>query len=131
MADGLARLRGRIDEIPERLRRFDLDALALPAAADGARALIATGAGSSLENARLLAALVAEHGLAARCAAPGALLGAPPARAGETLLVVFSQGLSPNGRAALRHLDAYRSVVLVTGDDPPADAERAAALEQV
>src|SRR5215813_9684962 len=98
MADGLARLRGRIDEIPERLRRFDLDALALPAAADGARALIATGAGSSLENARLLAALVAERGLAARCAPPSALLSEPVADARDALLVVFSQALSPNGR---------------------------------
>jgi creatinine amidohydrolase len=94
---------------------------------------VASGAGSSLEHARLLCALLAAAGApAARLAPPSALLAPPGPGARETLLVVFSQGLSPNGRALLAHARAWRRVLLVTGVAPEAeDAERAAALAQL
>jgi len=130
---GLALLRRRVESIPEALRAFDAASVALPAGAAPLRGVVATGAGSSLEHARSLASLLADElGLPARAAAPSALLRPPGARAAGELLVVFSQGLSPNGRAPLVHASAYRGVVLVTSEDPAAgDAEREAALQRL
>jgi creatinine amidohydrolase len=133
-SEGLARLRHRIAETPAHLRAFDPAALATALAEDAApRALVASGAGSSLEHARLLCALLAATtGIPARVAPPSALLEPPGSGADGSHLVVFSQGLSPNGRALLAHARAWRRVWLVTGAAPEAeDAERAAALARL
>jgi len=131
VAPGLARLRERIAAIPERVAAFDDAAVRLPALGGVPRAgVVATGAGSSREHARLLAALLAELGVPARVAAPSAFLGAPaPADAPDALLVVFSQGLSPNARAALAAAPRYRAAALVSAAGPgDADPARVAAL---
>jgi creatinine amidohydrolase len=131
MAGGLALLRRRVEAIPGQLRAFRAEDVALPElGAAPLRAVVATGAGSSLEHARFLASLLAEGlGFPARCAAPSVLLEPPGPEARDALLVVFSQGLSPNGRAPLAHARAWRGALLVTSEDPAGgDAERAAAL---
>ncbi len=130
---GLGVLRRRIAELSLHLRAFEPGAIAaaLPEAPPGA--VVTSGAGSSLEHARLLASLLAgELGIPARCAPPSALLAPPGPRERDALLVVFSQGLSPNGRALLGHAEAWRSVLLVTGAPPGPEApERAEALARL
>jgi creatinine amidohydrolase len=121
-AAGRALLRRRADAVPDALRAFDpLEAAALLAAPLPPAGLVATGAGASLEHARVLAALVADTaGIPARALPPSAFLGAPDPRARGAALVVFSQGLSPNARAALAHAGAYASATLVTSANPAA-----------
>lgn len=99
--------------VPERLAALiDRPAL-LP------RALVTTGIGTSEGHARHLAELAARTlGLPARFASTGALAEGPSPGAEQDWLVVFSQGLSANARHALRHVEAYRGVVLVTGLAP-------------
>jgi creatinine amidohydrolase len=130
MSEGRARLRRRIDRIPEALAAFDPRDAALFDAALPPDGVVATGAGCSLEHARLLASLLSDElGVRARALPPSAFLGAPEPGARRAALVVFSQGLSPNGRAALAHASAYASAVLVTSRDPAGgDADRAAAV---
>ena len=130
MSEGRARLRRRIDRIPEALAAFDPRDAALFDAALPPDGVVATGAGCSLEHARLLASLLSDElGVRARALPPSAFLGAPEPRARRAVLVVFSQGLSPNGRAALAHASAYAGAVLVTSRDPAGgDADRAAAV---
>ena len=130
-APGRALLRQRADAVPDALRAFDPgEASAFLGAPLPPGGLVATGAGASLEHARVLAALVADAaGVPARALPPSAFLGAPDPRAREAALVVFSQGLSPNARAALAHAGAYASAALVTSRDPAGgDAVRAEAL---
>jgi creatinine amidohydrolase len=134
MTAGLALLRRRVAAIPSAVRAFDPAGVVLPECGDAPlRGVVATGAGSSLEHARLLASLLTDDlGLPARAAAPSALLAAPGERARDELLVVFSQGLSPNGRAPLAHASAYRGVLLVTSDDPVGgDPARQRALQRM
>lgn len=125
MSAGAELLRRRVLAIPDCLRRFDLGAAPLPELGGAPpRFVVATGAGSSLENARFLTSLLGDAlGVPARCAPPSALLGAPPEGAEEDLLVVFSQGLSPNGRAPLAHAGAWRGALLVTGESAGTNAE--------
>jgi creatinine amidohydrolase len=116
---GLGLLRQRVHAIPGRLRALDPAAIRAPAGAPAR--VVATGAGSSLEHARLLVALLVEElGLPARCAAPSAFLADPGPRADE-LLVVFSQGLSPNARLALAKAPAWGAALLVTGEESGAE----------
>jgi creatinine amidohydrolase len=94
----------------------------------GARRFVTTGAGSSAAHARFLAQLVAEHaGVAARFEPLGRFASPPPADAPDTVLVVFSQGLSPNAWLALADPGAWRGVVLVTAAGAP-PGERGEAL---
>lgn len=80
------------------------------------RCLVTTGIGTSEGHARHLAELAARlFGQPARFATTGSLATAPPPGAEQDWLVVFSQGLSANARHALRHVEAFAGVVLVTG----------------
>ncbi len=80
------------------------------------RCLVTTGIGTSEGHARHLAELAARmFGQPARFATTGSLADAPPPGADQDWLVVFSQGLSANARHALRHVEAWAGVVLVTG----------------
>ena len=114
MNDGLQRLRSRLASLPEVLRW----AAALPGPAFGPtpfRRILTTGLGSSEAHARYLASLLcSELGLAARFVPTAALARPPHATVSEDLLVVFSQGLSPNARVALEHAPAYAHCLLVT-----------------
>jgi creatinine amidohydrolase len=100
-------------EIPDALRRTA--ARPLPALDLGGprRRVVATGVGSSAAHAALLA-----HELrrAARdaIAVPLSTFLAPAVPAPDDVLVVFSQGLSPNAMLALAAPAAWRRVVLVT-----------------
>jgi creatinine amidohydrolase len=77
------------------------------------RRVVATGVGSSAAHAALL---VHELRRTRRDAAvvPLSMFLAPPPAAPDDVLVVFSQGLSPNARLALVTADRWRRVVVVT-----------------
>ena len=112
---GHALLAARVAAIPEALR-WTAGAAHPPLgiAAGGTRRIVTTGIGSSEGHARLLAHLLAEPlGLDARFA-PLSAVAAPTAAAREHVLVVFTQGLSPNVRLALEQRRRWRRVVLVT-----------------
>jgi creatinine amidohydrolase len=132
-AAGRARLGARLRALPELLRgELALPPPILPFDPRGARRVRTTGLGSSEAHARWLAHLLAEHvGLDSRFVPTGALLDGPPSQAGGDLLVVFSQGLSPNARFALRDLRAWRGVALVTAVPEDGEGERQDALRAV
>ena len=126
---GRGRLAERIAALPELLR----EALAAKPPELGFRAkrgarVVTTGLGSSAAHARFLAQVLDDGGIAARFAPLGALREPPrDPRAGDVragdVLVVFSQGLSPNARLAFGALDRFSHAVLVTAsapDDPVA-----------
>jgi len=78
------------------------------------RRLVTTGVGSSEAHARFLAQVVDDGGtLPARFLPLGALL-APPRHARDDLLIVFSQGLSPNAQLVLAEAGAWHRVLLAT-----------------
>ncbi|MBK7950450.1 MAG: creatininase family protein [Deltaproteobacteria bacterium] len=116
LAERMAATPDRVAAVPDRLPELLTRPTRLP------RALITTGIGTSEGHARHLAELAARRfGWPARFASTGSLAEGPPPGAERDWLVVFSQGLSANARHALRHVEAYRGVVLVTGlspDDP-------------
>jgi len=87
------------------------------------RPLVATGVGSSAGHARYLVATLAEHRLPARFLPLDAF--PRPGRA-DSVLVVFSQGLSPNARLALSEPSGWHRVVLVTASAASSDPERRA-----
>lgn len=94
------------------------------------RCLVATGIGTSEGHARHLAEVAARWlGQPARFASTGSLAASPPPGSEQDWLVVFSQGLSPNARHALRQVEAWGGVLLVTGlslapGAPPVDPEK-------
>jgi len=103
----------------------------LPLLPGAARAVVSTGVGSSAAHAALLAHLLADHlGIAARTLPSGAFVAAP-ADTARDVLVVFSQGLSPNARLALRAPERWLAVLVVTAVARPRDAARRAALDAV
>jgi len=107
---------------------------ALPFIPGAARCIVTTGVGSSAAHARLLAHLLrTEVGLPARAADAGEFI-APRGDAGADALVVFSQGLSPNGRLPLTQAETWLGVVLVTAVErdgaPPEKRAALSALEQ-
>jgi creatinine amidohydrolase len=131
MADAAAWRRGhavleqRTRALPALLHEvLRADAPHLPWSARHVRRVVTTGAGSSAANARLLAALLQDAGLAARFVPLTSFAVAPPADAIADALVVFSQGLSPNARLALHDVEAWAGVLVVT-----AVPERAAARD--
>jgi creatinine amidohydrolase len=89
------------------------------------RCLVTTGIGTSEGHARHLAEVAARWaGQPARFASTGSLMRGAPEDAKHDWLVVFSQGLSPNARYALRDVEGWGGVVLVTGVvDPAADGD--------
>jgi creatinine amidohydrolase len=130
-----ALLRERVAGAPELVRAATaVDIPALPFAPQAVRTFVTTGVGSSAAPAALLAHLLSvELGVPARCAPLGAFVAPAPDTAGD-MLVVFSQGLSPNARLALAAPQAWRAVVVVTAVTPEtgdADATKLAALAAV
>lgn len=127
-ARSLALLRDRVGRIPDGIAR-DL-ARALPplgSTLSRARRFTATGTGGSEGPAQAFVAALQERGIAARFR-PLSSFALDHEREGA--LVVFSQGMSPNARLALRH--AGPDTVLVTaldelGEGPGYEALRAAA----
>lgn len=109
-----ARLRTSIGSVPEGLASvLEVPVPTLPARP---RSVVTTGIGASEGPARILAYVLASAGVAARfCEASRFALDAP---SGE-LLVVFSQGLSPNARLALGDAGsfAHRWLVTSVGND--------------
>lgn len=94
----------------------------------GASAVVTTGVGSSLAHARYLAHLLRTGvGIPAWDVSTGVYVTAPGAEARDQVLVVFSQGLSPNARWPLAYIDRYRATVLVTAASAET-GDRAAAL---
>ena len=86
----------------------------LPWRAARVRRVVATGVGASAVHARILVALLEDQGLAARFL-PLTSFAVPPSEdASADALVVFSQGLSPNARLALAHVERWAGVLLVT-----------------
>ena len=128
---GLEALRARARSLPDALLESaaqppPFDAAALDRIA-GARAVVATGIGSSRAHAEFFAdCLATEAGWPARFATTGELAGDPPAVSEHDLLVVFSQGLSPNARFALATPERWAAVVLVTAERSEAAGEPAA-----
>ncbi|MEO8600994.1 MAG: creatininase family protein [bacterium] len=101
----------------------------LPLLPGAARSVVTTGVGSSAAHAALLAHLLADQlGIAARAVPAGAFI-APLADSARDVLVVFSQGLSPNARLALHDPQRWLAVILVTAVAPrPRDTARREAL---
>ena len=113
-AAGRRLLHERVREIPAALARtasHTVTDLRLGAAA--VRRIVATGVGSSTAHAALLAHVLRAAGRDAVVEPLSAFL-EPPAAAPDDILVVFSQGLSPNARLALDAPERWRRVILVT-----------------
>src|SRR5262249_17936819 len=109
--EGHALLAERLRALPAALRADVCLRGAVPRAA---RRFVTTGAGGSGAHGRFLAQLLGEHaGVAARFEPLGRFASPLPADAAETVLVVFSQGLSPNAWLALAMPQAWQAVVLV------------------
>jgi creatinine amidohydrolase len=112
--EGHAILTARMRTIPAALAATAARALAPLALGDRPiRRVIATGIGSSAAHAALLAHGVRRAGRDAVAVPLSAFLAAP-APAPDDVLVVFSQGLSPNARIALDAPERFRRTVLVT-----------------
>jgi creatinine amidohydrolase len=101
----------------------------LPRVTKAPRSVVTTGIGASEGPARILAASLAEAGMAARfCPISSFVLRARAERGSRVdprgaadLLVVFSQGLSPNARLALGSEHAFSERWLVTSFTGSAD----------
>jgi creatinine amidohydrolase len=146
-AQTLEYVRAAIASLPRELA----SALAcpLPPLAQPPRSVLTTGVGASEGPARILAASLAEAGLAARFCPISRFVSrvGEPARSGlrapvapelADLLVVFSQGLSPNARLALAPEHAFGARWLVTsldvrsdGSDNACSARKRAALHKL
>jgi fructoselysine-6-P-deglycase FrlB-like protein len=90
---------------------------ALPVLDARPRSVLTTGIGASEGPARVLAAALAEAGIAARFCPMSCFVSSAPV---ADLLVVFSQGLSPNARLALAGAQRSATCWLVTSVDPAA-----------
>jgi creatinine amidohydrolase len=114
--DGHRLLQERLAGLPDALRATA--AMPLPSVSTrGLRRVVTTGIGSSEWHARVLAHLLDEH---ADVPARFVPLSALATTARGDLLVVFSQGLSPNARLALARRSAWRDVVVATAARGPA-----------
>jgi hypothetical protein len=116
LATSMARLRARIADIPGELERAVATGAEM-APFDGARPVVATGAGGSEGPARVLAAALRANGRPARFeplsafAADEDVLSMDPC---GSELVVVSQGLSPNARIALRCAHRFARATVLT-----------------
>jgi len=125
--EGHRLLAARAVALPELLRRaLAQGAPSLPWDPARVRRVVTSGVGSSAAHARLLAVLLQEAGLAARFVPLTAFAAPPAAAARADALVVFSQGWSPNARLALRHVEQWAGVVLVTAVPAAGEASMAA-----
>lgn len=117
-ADSLARLHASVASIPEMLQR----ALCVPLPVLGAspRTVVTTGIGASEGPARMLAETLAQAGIASRFCSTSSFIGGGPT---GDLLVVFSQGLSPNARLALKSPVAFQHRWVVTSASADAGAD--------
>ena len=116
-----------VGRIPDRLCALTDPDTPLP------RCLVTTGIGTSEGHARHLAEVASRYcGQPARFASTGSLAAGVPEGAALDWLVVFSQGLSANARYALRDVDSWGQVVLVTGLSPDlSEAEGLSAEKRV
>ncbi|MGH7858466.1 MAG: creatininase family protein, partial [Candidatus Binatia bacterium] len=114
--EGLRRLADRVRGLPDALRQAAREKNApLGVVAGEVRRFVLTGVGSSAAHARFLAYLLEEYlGVAARFLPLSSFAGAEQPVGPRDVLVVFSQGLSPNARLALAEPGAWKRVVLVT-----------------
>jgi len=111
---GHALLAARLRDLPGALARTAARTVpALDLGERSVRRIVATGVGSSAAHAALLAYLLRGVGRAAVVEPLSAFL-APGLPSPDDVLVVFSQGLSPNALLALTAADGWRRVVLVT-----------------
>lgn len=125
-ARSLELVRQQVDRVPEGLRaEIDRRRAPVPASISGASSFWITGAGGSEGPARALVERLLDGGRAARFVplSPFAFEVSPPR---GTVLIVFSQGLSPNARLALKRRASFAAAVLVTAVDPADDGDRAA-----
>jgi creatinine amidohydrolase/Fe(II)-dependent formamide hydrolase-like protein len=123
--DAYELLSARVRAIPAALVRTAASgAPALDLGAPPVRRIVATGVGSSAAHATLLAHTLRFAGLDATTVPLSTFLAPQPARP-DDVLVVFSQGLTPNAALALAAPDHWRGVVLVTA---VTDATRLAPL---
>ncbi len=98
---------------------------------------VLTGVGSSAAHARYLAYLLRDAaGLDARVVPLSGFIQGPPHDSGDAVLIVVSQGLSPNARLALADHPSWRRVVLLTaateeGARAAGDADKASLLAEL
>jgi creatinine amidohydrolase len=113
--EGYDILSARMQRIPGLLTTQAKSAMpALSRAKESARCFITSGVGSSEAHARFLTFLLsAQYGLSSRFVPLSSLAGAPK-DAKHNVLIIFSQGLSPNARLPLTHVDSWQRVVLCT-----------------
>jgi creatinine amidohydrolase len=112
--EGHAVLSARVRELPAAVARTAARALAPLGLGDRpVRRVVATGVGSSTAHAALLVHELRRAGRDAIVVPFSAFL-APPTAAPDDVLVVFSQGCSPNARLALDTPERWRRIVLVT-----------------
>jgi creatinine amidohydrolase len=114
--EGYDVLMDRVARLPEILRT-QATASIEPIRVDprSVHCFVTSGVGSSEAHARYLAHLLAaELGLPARFMPLSELAPVPPFTAERDVLIVFSQGLSPNARPALATPEAWKQVVLAT-----------------
>ena len=114
-------LRERIAAIPDALRGLP-PLVPLPIQVSGAQEFVVTGVGSSAAHARYLAALLRTYGVRAEAVPVSCFLA--PFGSREQVLIVFSQGLSPNARLALADIPRWRHVIVVTASHEQAALER-------
>lgn len=107
--DSLAALQSGVTNLPACLAAA-LEA-ELPPLGKIPKRIVTTGIGSSEAPARILANALSESGIAARFCCASRFVLDPP---GGDLLVVFSQGLSPNARLALGDDHGFANRWLVT-----------------
>ncbi len=115
MSAVLETLRARLGALPEALQRSFEAPLIVPRELARARRIHVTGVGSSASHARYLIALLQETGRAAGFTPLSRFAGGLPAGAEDDGLIVFSQGLSPNARLALRRARGFASAVAIAG----------------
>jgi len=122
---GYDSLRARVRALPDILGSALVQPMQpLRLAVRPATGFVVTGVGSSAAHARFLVSLLVEGlGLRARFQPLGDFLDPSATDTRTDVLVVISQGLSPNARVALRHADQWAGVALLTATTA-AGAER-------
>jgi creatinine amidohydrolase len=116
-AAGVELLRRRCAQVPEALATLAERLLQGPPLPALLSPLFTTGIGCSEGPARLLAELLLRQGRLARFLPLSSFL-APPWPPAARVLVLFSQGLSPNAQLAFQHQQRHEQFVLVTGLTP-------------
>ena len=98
--DGLVEFEARVAAIPRVLHENANTTIApLAFHPRGVRRILVTGIGSSAGHAHFLASVLSQElGLPAQFVSTGSLAVEPPRSHASDVLIVFSQGLSPNAR---------------------------------